>query len=104
MPGFHACRLIDPSTGKLPLEGPREDVLQGATFKGSPVGWSDFPKPHTRAVPPPAEPITHRIINGTAAGDDWARMGRRPMQARPEPGPSDPLPRSDNLYAHMTYK
>lgn len=45
-----------------------------------------------------------RIISGTAEGDDWGRLGKRSAPLKSEASPAAPLPRSDNLYSHMTYK
>lgn len=39
----------------------------GATFKPPvPKDWTDFPRPHAKAVPPPAPDLARDIMTGTA--------------------------------------
>lgn len=89
--------------GKAAIESPAEEVMWGATFRKSTVGFSDFPKPHTRMVPPPVQDTTPLLTSGRATGDDWGKFGRKPVPGPTLPSvPGDP-PRVD-LYANMTYK
>ncbi|KAF5834522.1 hypothetical protein DUNSADRAFT_8773 [Dunaliella salina] len=79
------------------------EVMKGATFKGPvPEGWSDLRRPHIHPVPHPVPDDTVReVLRGTASLDTGER--RQKKQLNPPLG-HPAVPRTDNLYSHLTYK